>query len=153
MGRGIRIAPGAEKERRTAGGLGLRSEGVDLVLGREAFVGGSALQHLVRDLRVACDAGELADRLTTVPVEPEPFEPLEDRLRRLGRRAGAVGILDPQQERAARAVALMVPSEEPVEQCGAGAANMQKPGRRGGKAGDDRANRIWGVGHRLLTLA
>src|SRR3546814_9702963 len=41
-------------------------------------------------------------------------------------------VLDPQQEFAA-----MVAREEPVEQRGAGAADMQIAGRRGGEAGDD----------------
>ena len=58
--------------------------------------------------------------------------PVEDRVdRRLGR-ARLVGVLDPQQELAA-----MVAGEQPVEQGGAGAADMEEAGRRGREAGDD----------------
>ena len=52
--------------------------------------------------------------------------PVEDRVdRRLGR-ARLVGILDPQQEFAA-----MMAGEQPVEQRGARAADMEEAGRRG----------------------
>ena len=47
-------------------------------------------------------------------------------------RARAVGVLDAQQELAA-----VVAGEQPVEQRGARAADMQEAGRRGGEAGDD----------------
>ena len=51
---------------------------------------------------------------------PEPVEPVEDRVdRRLGR-AGLVGVLDPQQIFAA-----VVAGEQPVEQRGAGAADVE----------------------------
>ena len=44
---------------------------------------------------------KLADRLA-IPVETEPFEPVDDRVNRRLRRAFAVGVLDAQQELAAR---------------------------------------------------
>ena len=44
----------------------------------------------------------------------------------------AVGVLDAQQEAAA-----VMPGEQPVEQRGAGAADMEKAGRRGGETDDD----------------
>ena len=63
---------------------------------------------------------------------PSQVEPVEDRVdRRLGR-ALAVGVLDPQQHLAAASARV-----EPVEQRGAGAADMEEAGRRGGEAGDD----------------
>jgi hypothetical protein len=62
--------------------------------------------------------------------------PVEDRLdRRLGR-AGLVGILDPQQELAA-----VVAGEQPVEQRGARAADMQVARSARGEAGDARSRR------------
>ena len=85
----------------------------------------------VRDLGVAIGARELEDGVA-VPIEPEPAHPVEDRVdRRLGR-ARAVGILDPQQELAA-----VMAREQPVEQRGARAADMQKAGRRRREPGDD----------------
>src|SRR6476469_3279529 len=67
-----------------------------------------------------------------IPIEAEPRQAVEDRLdRRLGR-AGAVGVLDAQQ-----VLAAMVLGEQPVEERGAGAADMEVAGRRGGEAGND----------------
>ena len=80
---------------------------------------------------MALGALELADRLA-VPIEPEPFEPVENRLDRRLRRPFAVGVLDAQQELAAEALGV-----EPVEQRRARAADMQEAGRRGREAGDD----------------
>ena len=70
------------------------------------------------------------------PSQSRPSQRIPSRIavdRRLGR-ARAVGILDAQQELAA-----VVAREQPVEQRGAGAADMQEAGRRGREAGDDRA--------------
>ena len=108
----------------------------DLLGGGKALVGGAVGQHLPRHLGMAVAAFELADRLA-VPVEAQPSQPLQDRLGGLGRGAGAVGILDPQQEPAAPA-----PRVKPVEQRRARAADMQVSRGRRGKAGDD-----WRVGH------
>ena len=74
---------------------------------------------------------KLADRLA-VPIQPQPFEPVENRLDRGLRRALAVGVLDAQQELAAEALGV-----EPVEQRGARAADVQKAGRRRRETGDD----------------
>ena len=80
---------------------------------------------------MALGARELADRLA-VPVEPEPFEPVENgRDRSLGR-ALAIGVLDAQQERSAETFGV-----EPVEQRRTRAADMQESGRRRREAGDD----------------
>ena len=98
---------------------------------RGVAVIGLARAAALGDLAMARGAGELEDRLA-VPVEPEPAQPVEDGVdRRLGR-ALAVGVLDPQQHRAAGAARI-----QPVEQRRAGAADMQEAGGRGGKAGDD----------------
>ena len=91
----------------------------------------AARQQLLRDLGMAGREMGLEIGLA-VPVEAEPAHAVEDRVdRRLGG-AGLVGILDPQQEAAA-----MVAGVEPVEQGGAGAADMEEAGRRGREAGDD----------------
>src|SRR5579862_2671753 len=83
-------------------------------------------------------ARRLVDDLA-VPFEAEPGEPVDDRGDRLGGRAHPVGILDAQQELAVatRAVKLVVAREEPVEEGGAGAADMEEAGRRGGETDDD----------------
>jgi hypothetical protein len=90
---------------------------------------------LFRDFAVARGPGELVDDLA-VPIEPEPFQAIENgRDRRLGRSL-AVGVLDAQQHLAA-----VLPGVEPVEQRGAAAPDVEKAGGRGGKARDD------GIGH------
>ena len=83
--------------------------GGDLVGGGVAGIGGAGGEHLARDLGVAVGAPGLADRVA-VPVEAEPRQPLEDRRRRLGRRAGAIRVLDPEQEAPSPA-----PGVKPVE--------------------------------------
>ena len=130
------------EQRRPAVGLGRRAEGVDLGGRRVATERRAAGQHLAGDLGVALEPAELADR-RAVPVEPEPAQAGVDRLGRLGGRAGAVGVLDPQQELAAG-----VPGVEPVEQRGAGAADMEIAGRRGREARDD--GRVGGHAINLL---
>ncbi len=88
------------------------------------MIGGALAEHLAGDLGVARGAGELMDDLV-VPVEAEPGQSVDDRGDRLGGRALAVGILDAQTEDAPLAGKLMVARIEPVEQRGAGAADMQ----------------------------
>ena len=80
---------------------------------------------------MALGARELAYRLA-VPIEPEPFEPIDDRLDRGLGRTLAVGVLDPQQELAAEALGV-----EPVEQRRPRAADVQETGRRRRETGDD----------------
>src|ERR1700685_59740 len=75
--------------------------------------------------------GKLIDNLA-VPADAEPVEPVEDGVDGGLRRALAVGVLDAQQHLAATAASI-----EPIEQSGAGAADMEKTGGRGGKTGDD----------------
>ena len=78
----------------------------------------------------------LEDRLAVV-VDPEPLERLEDLVDVLLRRALAVGVLDAQDELAAAPA-----GEQPVEQGGAGAADVEGARRRGSEAD----------AHRALTL-
>ena len=75
-------------------------------------------------LDVGVEAVGLVDGLL-VPVEPEPLERVEDVVDQLGPVALGVGVLDAQEERAAG-----VAGEQPVEQGGAGAADVQVAGRR-----------------------
>ena len=90
----------------------------------------------MRNLCVAGGAFELADDIAIV-IESQPFHALQDRCRRLGRRAFPIGILDPQQEFAAPTT-----GKQPVEQRGTGTADVQKAGRRRSKAGDDRLGHV-----------
>ncbi len=106
----VRIAPGALIERRFALGPGRVAERLDLVLSGKTLVGMAVCQHLAGHFGVAVGAGELADRLA-VMVQPQPGQALQDRLGRLGGRARAVRVLDPQQELAAAPACI-----EPVEQ-------------------------------------
>ena len=67
-------------------------------------------------------------------MDAEPAEAVEDRLQRLGAVALGVGVVDAQDELAA------VPArEQPVEQGGADAADVQVAGRARGEAGADRS--------------
>ncbi len=118
------VAPRRAEQRRFLLGPCLLAEGVDLLPGREALVGGTCFQHLTRDFCVPLDTAELADGFT-VPVQAQPLQPFEDRLGRLGRRTPAVRILDSQDELAA-----VMPGEQPVEQRRARAADVQVAGRR-----------------------
>ena len=138
----VAVAPGALDDLRASRGALLlpgelalgRDRLVHLVeLGRRqiAVVGVAGGQQLLGDLAVARRARELVDGLA-VPVELEPFEPVEDGSDGRFRGALAVGVLDAQQELAAG-----VARVEPVEQRRARPADMQVAGGRGSKAGDD----------------
>ena len=76
---------------------------------------------------------EIAANLRTfVPIEPEPAQPVVDRRGRFLGVARLVRILDAQDERAA-----VMPREEPVEQRGARAADVQIAGGRWSEANAD----------------
>ena len=94
------------------------------------MIGVAIGQHLARDLGVTGGAGKLIGDLA-VPLQAEPRQPVEDRGDRGLGRAGAVGVLDAQEERAA-----VMAREQPVEERRAGAADVQEAGRRGGETGD-----------------
>jgi len=111
-------------------GLLLGPHLLELLGGRVAAIGVSALEELLCDLPMPVGAGELVGGLA-VPIETEPGQAVQDRRDRLGRRALAVGVLDPEQKRAAG-----VPRIEPVEQRGPRAADVQIAGGRGGKTED-----------------
>src|SRR3990167_7043183 len=64
-----------------------------------------------------------------VPVELQPFQGLQDRFDRFGRRSFAVGILDAEDKLAA-----MVAGEKIVEQSRARTSNVEVPGGAGGES-------------------
>ena len=129
---GIRaVAPAPVIAHRTAFRLGLLAHRCQLFRRGIAAIGLALRQQLVRHLGMATGAGELHDGFV-IPVEAQPFQPVEDRLHRILCGARTVGILDAQQEFAAG-----VPRIKPVKQRRAAAANMQEAGGRGSKTGDD----------------
>ncbi len=109
------------------GGLGLLA-----FLGRHpAAIGPAALQQLARHVAMPVRSGELEHRRVVV-FQAQPLQAVEDHLhRRLGG-AGAIGVLDAQQEAPAA-----VASVKPVEKSRPGVANMHGAGGRGGDPGDD----------------
>ena len=133
------VAPSSGTRRRTAPvALVLAAEAavavgllerLDLVGPGGRAVGVAAGEQLLDDLGVA--VGAFADWKIglAVPVDAEPAQRLEDLLDVLGRGALAVGVLDPQDELAARAA-----GEEPVVQCRPRAADVQRAGRRRSEA-------------------
>ena len=134
--RRIAIAPGTLDVYRALLGPRLGAHRLEFFRRAVTVIGPALREHLARDLGMARGTGELMDDVT-IPVEPEPGEPIDDRGHRLGGRAHPVRILDAQPECAALAIALVVARIEPVEQRGAGAADMEKPGRGGGETDDD----------------
>ena len=82
-------------------------------------------------LAVTRGAGELIDGLA-VPVELEPAQPVEDGEDGAFRGPRPVRVLDAEQHRSTLGLGI-----EPIEQRRARAADMQKAGGRGRKAGDD----------------
>ena len=125
------VAPRAFDAERPALGLGPLALRGEFFLRHVAAIGVAATQHLVGDFRVAGPELRLVI-FVAVPIEPEPAHAVEDRVDRLGGRAGLVGIFDAQQELAA-----MVAGVEPVEQGRARAPDVQKTGRGGRETGDD----------------
>ena len=77
---------------------------------------------------VAGCAAKLVDDLA-IPIELEPFEAVQDGGNRRIGRSLPVGILDPKQHFAA-----MLARKKPVKQGRAGSSDVEKTGRRGGKA-------------------
>jgi hypothetical protein len=77
----------------------------------------------LRDLPAVVHPVEL-ERVVAVPVQPQPAERLLDLLDRLRDLAARVRVLDPQLELAA-----LRPREEPVEDGGADASDVEHPGR------------------------
>ncbi len=105
---------------------------VELLLRAVAVVGPTGLEepgsHVGVDvvpLGLAVRRERAAHLRPLVPVEPEPPHDLEQGLVGLDRVAGGVGVLDAEHEGAA-----VVPGERPVEERGAGEADVRRAGRR-----------------------
>ena len=126
----IAVSPASVIADRLAGGaLGFAHLGQFLGRG-VAAIGLAFRQQLLGHGAVTAGARELVDGLA-IPVQAHPFHPVQDRGHRFRRGALPVGVLDAQQERAARVAGI-----QPVEQGGAGAADMQHACGRGREAQD-----------------
>ena len=128
--------------RRAPSFIGALAHGGKLLWRRIAAIGLASLQHLVRDLRMPLGPRELIDRLA-VPIEVKPLHPVDDRGDRGFGRAGAVGILDAQQEFAAGMLRV-----QPAEQRRARAAYVQEAG--GGRV-QSVSPRRWGTSSGKLS--
>src|SRR5262249_10355523 len=83
-----------------------------------------------------------------VPVEPEPPEALQVLVHRCLSRSLPVGVLEPEHETAG-----VMTREEPVEQGGSRAADVQVARRTGRKAGTDRHPGDLTAGVRAVKLS
>ena len=95
------------------------------------MIGVARSEQAFRYLAVPRGAGELVDDVP-IPIEPEPAEPVENRIDGTLGRALPVGILDAQQHPAAEMTGI-----EPIEERRARSPDMQVPRRGGGKARND----------------
>ena len=95
---------------------------------RVAAVGFALLHKLKSHLTVPPRHRKLVDNLA-LPIEFEPFQPVDDGIDGRLRGSRAIRVLDAEQKLAA-----CVMRVQPIEQRGAGAANVQKACRRGCKA-------------------
>ena len=132
----VAVAPGAVIADRALLGLGPLAHRLQFCRRAVAAIGAASGEQTLRDLGVMRGAGELVDDVA-VPLDTEPGEAVDDGLGCLRGRALAVGILDAQAERAAVPLKPMVAREQPVEEGCARAADVQEPGRRGGKTNGD----------------
>ena len=83
----------------------------------------------IETLRLEVGCVRAADIRPFVPVEAEPAQAVEDAVDHLLRRSLGVGVLDAQHEHAAVAA-----REQPVEERGARAADVEVAGGRGSEA-------------------
>ena len=97
------------------------------------------LADLVRRLAMPHEALALQQR-ALVPADAEPLEVGDDRLGAARDVPGRVGVVDPQQERAAALV-----GEVPVRDGAERAAEMQRPGRARREAHADHARTLHGL--------
>ena len=141
---GREVGAAADVVRRLMGGLLGRAVGGQL-LGRAVAVVGLVLaeqplgglrverQPLHLAIRPERTAGGQAGHLwPLVPLEAQPVQPVEDVALELDRRAGHVGVLEPQHERAAH-----VAREEEVEERRPRRPDVQRAGRAGRDATAD----------------
>ena len=132
----IAVAPGPVVAHRAFFGAGFVAHRLEFGRRTIAVIGAAGGEQLAGAFGVARGARGLVHDLA-IPAEAEPGQSVDDRGDRLPGRAQPVGVLDAQPEDPAVAVQLVVAREQPVEEGRAGAADMEKAGRRGGKADDD----------------
>ena len=118
----VAVAPATVVEPGPALGARAPAHLLQLLLRAEAAVGFAVRQEPLRHLGVAVQTRGLELHLA-VPVQLEPAQAVDDGVGRGLGRPGAVRVLDAQQE-----PAVMVASEQPVEQRRARAADVQVPG-------------------------
>ncbi len=127
----VAIAPTAVIELGTALAARLLAHLHEFLWRGVAKIGTARVKQRASDLAVALGVRKLVDG-GAIPIEPEPGEPVEDRVDRGLGGSFSVGVLDPQQHFSAAPAGV-----EPVEQRGARAPDMQEAGGRGSKACDD----------------
>ena len=123
--------------RRLALGLEFLGRGVVVIgmaAGQQLFDG---LLIAIQPLRLVVGGERTAHLGPFVPIDAQPMQAVEDRLQRLLDVPLLVGVVDPQNELAA-----MLPGEQPIEQRGPDAANVQISGRTGSEIGCGRSWRI-----------
>src|SRR5690606_39933876 len=94
-----------------------------LFLCGEAVIGVPRSQELPCYFRMSFGPLGLVNDLV-VPVDAEPGEAVDDRLYRRLRRSDPIGVLDPQSKHPA-----VMTCEQPVEECGSCAADVEKTRR------------------------
>ncbi len=127
----VTVAPAPVVAGRAALGQGALAHLLQLLGGAVAAIGAAGPEQRHRHLGMAGRAGKL-EHGRLVGAEAEPVQALQDQPRVFVGAAGAVGILDPQQEFAA-----VMAAEQVVEEGGAGAADVQRPGGAGREARAD----------------
>ena len=98
-----------------------------MAAGQQPFDGGPIA---VQPLRLVVRGERPAHVRPLVPVDSQPAQPVEDRLQRLLDVPLLIGVVDPQDELPA-----VLPGQQPIEQRGPHAADVQVSGRAGGEAG------------------
>src|SRR5688500_1928888 len=89
-------------------------------------------------LALAVRAARAANVRSFVPVQTEPAQDIGDPLLGPFDIAIAIGVLDAEEKRAVPARAPRLPvREQPVEKCGAGATDVEEPGRARRKTNTD----------------
>jgi hypothetical protein len=93
------------------------------------MIGAIHREQRAGDFSVPCETPRLEDR-RRIRCQSQPFQTFDDALSGGFRAALAVSILD-----AKKIFSAMVATEQVIEECRAHAADMQRPGRAGRKAG------------------
>ena len=127
--------PAAAIEKRLLRLLGRLAFRLDLFRRGVIVIGGPAIQKLLdrrlvarQPLRLVVGLVRPADLRPLVPIDPQPFQAVEDRRQGFLDVPLLVGVVDPQDELAA-----VAPREEPTEQSRANPTNVEVAGGAGSK--------------------